>query len=79
MVFNLLQKGKKSKVVDTVPASMYRTSTYTSIEMLTFRTSLNTKHTSHVLGVQADFGCTSQDKKKSFFFFFFSFVIFEFL
>ena len=37
------------KVVNTVavPAGMYRTSMYTSIETLTFHTSLNTGHTSH--------------------------------
>ena len=80
---SIITKLNAHKVVDTVPvlavpASMYHTDTYTSIEMPMFCTSLNTKHTGHVLGVQANFGCTSQYKKKSFFFFF-SFEILEFL
>ena len=33
------------KVVDTVPVGMYRTGTYTSIKMSTFRIGLNIGHT----------------------------------
>ena len=51
---------------------MYYTSMYTSIETLTFHTSLNTGHTDQ-------FRAISAGTEKSFFFFFLSFVIFEFL
>ena len=41
------------KVVNTVPAGMYRTGMYTGIETSTFRTGLNTGRTGHV---PANFG-----------------------
>ena len=71
-----------SKVDDTVPVpvSMYRTSTYTGIEMPTICTDLNTGRTDHTGQFQAlpsGTGRTDQYRKKPFFFF--SFVIFEFL
>ena len=85
MVFNLLQKGKKSKVVDTVPASMYRTGMYTGIEMPMFCTGLNIGRTGHVSAILTDFRqyrpipAYQLVKKKTFFFLIFSFVIFKFL
>ena len=64
MVFNLLQKGKKSKVVDTVPASMYRTGMYTGIEMTTFCTSLNTGRTGQFQAIPISTRHTDRYRKK---------------
>ena len=64
------------KVVNTVPAGMYRIGMYTGIETSLFRTGLNTGRTGHV---PANFGQYRPIQKKFFFFFFLSFVIFEFL
>ena len=67
--------SEPTKVVDTILASMYYTGTCIGIETLTFRTSLNIGHTSHVLSVPANFKCTDQYhayrlvQKKAFFFF----------
>ena len=65
---------------------MYSTSMYTDIETSTFRTGLNTGHTSHVPVILANFGqyqpvsgVPAGTEKSFFFFFFLSFVIFEFL
>ena len=71
-------------MVNTVPAGMYRTSMYTSIETSTFHTNLNTGstgHTSQFRAILVDTGRTSQYRKKIilFYFIFLSFVIFEFL
>ena len=75
MVFNLLQKGKKSKVIDIVPASMYCTGMYTGSEMPMFCIGLNTGRTGHVSAILTDFRQyrpvpgISAGKEKNFFFF----------
>ena len=75
------------KVVNTVPvpavlAGMYCTGMHTGIKTSTFRTGLNTGHTSHTdqfRAIPVGTGHTSKYREKFFFFFFLSFVIFEFL
>ena len=84
-IINLISKtysyvrGGNTKVVNTILIGMYRTGTYTSIEMRMFRTSLNTDRIGHTGQFQAISTNTKKKKKKKAFFFFFSFVIFEFL
>ena len=51
-----------------VPASMYRTDTYISIEMSMFRTDLNTGRTNHLLADSGITGRYPKKKKNSFYF-----------
>ena len=66
-------RGGNTKVVNTILIGMYRTGTYTSIEMRMFRTSLNTDrigHTGQFQAILAGIGRTSRYRKRFFFFFF---------
>ena len=49
-----MQEKQDQKVVRAIMASMYRTGTYTGIEIPTFSTGLNTGHTGYVLTIPAN-------------------------
>ena len=59
------------KVVNTVPAGMYRTGMYTGIETSTFRTGLNTGRIGHVPANFGQYRPIPANTEKVFFFFFF--------
>ena len=68
-------------MVDTIPVlvGMYCIDTYISIEMLTFRTGLNTGHVPTILVNFMFYWLVLSVSVGIDFFFFFSFVIFEYL
>ena len=72
-----MQEKQDQKVVRAILASMYRTGTYTGIEIPTFSTGLNTGHIGYVLTIPANFKQYRQvpgvpvSTEKSFYFYFF--------
>ena len=62
-----------AKVVNTVPVLV---GMYTSIEISTFRTSLNTGRIDHILAIPANFGQYRPVQKNVFFFYIYIYIYF---